>query len=40
MLKKRGALVSFARAMYSTPREDETCASGSPEKDCITFICA
>ena len=29
MLKKRGDLVSFARAIYSTPtpREDEACVS-------------
>ena len=38
MLKKRGGLVSIARAMYITPKEDEAYASvcASPEKDCIT----
>ena len=27
MLKKRGDLVSVARAIYHTPREDEACVS-------------
>ena len=40
MLKKRGALLSFAIAMYSA-REDDMCVSVfacSPEKDCITLV--